>query len=235
MNYKFFFAAIKHEFRDQVINSLDKYIQDDTSYLISMETAIDGKHVETNGEHFHFAISNFEHKYDSYRKTILVRQFGLRGQVKDGKPRQYGAVSAVKLRDETKLLTYMCKDYDLSNNINIIHKNILKEDLDKFISNSYKKQEKEELDNKVINYVDTNLGENEVIVKDRYDCRYIDDDTPFPDKMPISKCILEYFILKSNKVISKSKLDYYIRMYIQFSERFSLQSKILYFMKEFIC
>lgn len=153
MVYKFFYACIKHERKDEVIKSLDKYINDDTRYLISMEIA-NGTHLDTNGEHFHFAISDFEDKYDSYRKTVLVKQFDLRGQARGGKSKQYGTIKPNDVRSETKFLAYMCKDYDISSNQNIIHKNIDKENLLKYIDLGYPK---ESLDDKIMRYIDDNI------------------------------------------------------------------------------
>lgn len=229
MSFTFFFAAIKHEYKEDIIKSLDKYITDDTSYLISMETT-NGAHSDTNGEHFHFAVSGFEEKYDSFRKWILVKQFGLRGQATAGKPRQYGKIKANAIRDETKFLAYMCKDYSLDNN-NIIYKNLLKDNLLEYIEKSYKKTEKLTSEQMITWYLDDVLEDGELYVKQyQNERRWIDSEHPVIDHVPIVKYIIQYYIDDKEKVISKSKVDYYVKMYIQRSPRYCKDAKIRYFL-----
>ena len=48
-----FFAAIKHEHSEEVLDVLQKY--DIGRYIVSREKS-EGSHVDTDGEHFHFMV-----------------------------------------------------------------------------------------------------------------------------------------------------------------------------------
>ena len=207
-SFTFFMAHIKHKYIREIIKSLEKYIDDDTSYLISMETSATGL-VETNGEHLHFAVSNFENKYDSFRKTVFVNEYKLRGQAKHGLPRQYGKIKKDAIRSETNFLTYMCKDY-YKDNKNLFCKNLLKEDLVKYIEESYQKMEKVDLETQIMQYIDENLK---------------DDGDPDRLELYVMSRIIEFYILKLDKIVSRNKVEYFLRCYIQRCNRYNLEQK----------
>lgn len=126
----FFFCALAHSEIDNFINFLTKYIDVSGRYLIGMETSKD-THPQTQGQHLHVCADLSQKQYDSFRKTILVKHYGLQGQARDGNPRQYGVVK--KVRDETKMLQYSVKDQ------NIRYLGITPEEIKSLIENSYKK------------------------------------------------------------------------------------------------
>jgi hypothetical protein len=109
-------------------------LDDDARYIISMEVVKD-KHVETKGEHFHFVGDMSDKQYDTFRKTIIVKKHNRQGIARNGIGRQYGKIG--KIRDETKLMTYTCKDK------NLIFKNIDLKTVQQYIQESYKKEERE--------------------------------------------------------------------------------------------
>ena len=112
MNYVAFFAAIKHEHSEYVYNTIKKY--DVGDIIIGLETSIDS-HVQTNGEHMHFCVQMTEQTYHSICKVIFKTKFKLRGQAKDGQPRQYGKVKDIK--DLNLMIAYTIKDGNIITNI----------------------------------------------------------------------------------------------------------------------
>lgn len=129
-----FFCAIPHDQSSNLIKYIDQYITDaSASYLISMETSTN-THLETQGQHFHICIKSSTFNYDTFRNSILKNKFNLQGQAKNNIGRQYGKVK--NIRDETKLLTYCCKE----NNNNIISKNMDLKTIQEYIEKSFKKE-----------------------------------------------------------------------------------------------
>lgn len=129
-----FFIALEHSFKDDLLKDIDAYIDASASYILAMEVAKD-KHVETKGQHFHFVGNMTEKEYDSFRKTIIVKKHKRQGVARNGVGRQYGKIG--KIRDETKLMSYTCKDN------NIIYKNIDLEKIQELIQQSYHKEDRQ--------------------------------------------------------------------------------------------
>lgn len=116
---RFFFVAIKHSESEPLWESLKKYTTEDARILMAWERA-NGVHEDTSGEHFHIAIDMDDKQYDSFKKTIILKRYNLRGRVKDGKGKQYGCVNPAKIRSEWKLMCYTVKDKQFrSQNIDI--------------------------------------------------------------------------------------------------------------------
>lgn len=127
---KFFMAALSHQ--NDLSKDLEGYLDPSAAYIVAKEVANDGKHKETEGQHFHIAAEMNDKQYDSFRNTILKNKYNLRGKACKGLPRQYGVVKDV--RNETKFLAYTCKDK------NIIYRNIDLKTIKYYISESYKKE-----------------------------------------------------------------------------------------------
>ncbi len=152
---KFFFLAIKHEHKDQLWEYLQNYLHPSARIVMAWETS-QTAHKETNGEHFHIACDMSDNTYEAFKKTIILKQFKLRGQARDGIGRQYGLISEKKLRDETKFLTYTIK------NNNYTFRNIDLETLQQLYSQSYIKDEKVSEDQLVCDYLLDNRIEHQV-------------------------------------------------------------------------
>lgn len=142
-----FFVALEHSYKDDFVKDIESYLDDDARYIISMETAKD-KHVETKGEHFHFVGDMEDKQYDSFRKTILVKKYQRQGVARNGVGRQYGKIG--KIRDETKLMQYTCKDN------NIIYKKIDLKTIQELIQKSYHKEERQFPLKELMEYLKTN-------------------------------------------------------------------------------
>ena len=142
-----FFVALDHSFKDDLVKEIESYLDDDAKYILAMEVAKD-KHVETKGEHFHFVGDMSQKQYDTFRKTILVKKYKRQGVARNGVGRQYGKIG--KIRDETKLMQYTCKDN------NIIYRKIDLETIQYMIQNSYKKEERQFPFKELMEYLKTN-------------------------------------------------------------------------------
>lgn len=207
-------AALKHSEKENIIKYIEKYMDICGGYLIAMETS-ETSHQDTSGQHFHFAVDMSKENYDKFRKTVLVNHYGLRGQAKDGKPRQYGVVHNV--RDETKFLTYMCKEKFLPH---IIYKKIDLKTIEQYIQDSFKKVDKKIYENVLMDYL---LDNKAIFTRDnaydnailkRVDNQYI----PGIDVNMLEELVLKHYINNQEgilKVLCISRLRYYVTMYLQ--------------------
>lgn len=128
-----FFVALEHSYKDDFVKDIESYLDDDAKYILAMEVAKD-KHVETKGEHFHFVGDMTDNQYDKFRKTILVKKYERQGVARNGVGRQYGKIG--KIRDETKLMQYTCKDN------NIIYRKIDLKTIQDLIQKSYHREDR---------------------------------------------------------------------------------------------
>lgn len=140
-----FLVALPHRLIDEFINSLKLYLGDTPRFVIGMETATDS-HADTQGEHMHVIADMDEPSYDRFRKTILVKKYKLRGQARNGHPRQYGKVRCI--RDETRMLRYTCKDQ------NVKFEGYTIEEIQDYIKHSFPKRERRNLRDEVMSYLD---------------------------------------------------------------------------------
>lgn len=158
-----FFAALHHDQSANLIKYIEQYITDaSASYLIALETS-KNTHLETQGQHIHICINSTTFNYDTFRNTILKNKYSLQGQARNGIGRQYGKIKDV--RDETKLLTYCCKE---ANN-NIYFKNIDLKTIQEYITNSFKKESHLSLFEKLMEHL-TNIPYTNTTVD--YYCYY---------------------------------------------------------------
>lgn len=139
-----FFCALPHDQSSNVIDSLEKYLDPLAPYLVALETS-SNSHQDTSGEHYHFCCSMNSLQYDAFRKTIFVKKYGLNGQARNGKARQYGKVR--NIRDETKMLTYTVKDK------NIYYKNYDLSFIQEILQNSFPKIERRDLREEIMEYL----------------------------------------------------------------------------------
>jgi len=131
----FFFLAIRLNRMEELFGDLQHYVDSSGRILLAGETC--DKHPATDGEHFHIAVDMTENQYLAFYKTIIKGKYKLNGRAtKSGGGRQYGRVKDDKIRDETKFLTYTVKTK------NIMSQNFDIEQLQKYIDNSFIKEEK---------------------------------------------------------------------------------------------
>lgn len=211
----FFMAAIKHSEKDNIINYIEKYMDTDGGYLIALETS-QTSHSDTSGEHFHFAVDMNKENYDKFRKTVLVNHYRLRGQAKNGQPRQYGVIKNV--RDETKFLTYMCKEKNLNN---IYYKKKDLKIIQEYITNSYTKPDKKLYENILMDFLLDNQAQ--FSRNNAYDntsnYKYVDNQyIPDININMLEELVLKHYINNQEgiqKVLCISRLRYYVTMYLQ--------------------
>jgi len=107
-----FFGAIRHKWFEYCVNILQEY---DIGYYIAAAEKETEHHKETDGEHLHFTVQMTERQYQTFAKRIFIDKFKLRGRAKDGCPRQYGKVKAI--RDLEKMKAYTVKEGNILTNI----------------------------------------------------------------------------------------------------------------------
>lgn len=112
LEYIAFMCAAHHLNYDYLEQTLKEYPIG--LYLIAAEKATDS-HIETNGEHFHFLVQMTDTDYHKYSKRVFKDKLKLRGQAKDGKPRQYGRVK--KIEDVTRMAAYTIKQGNIRTNM----------------------------------------------------------------------------------------------------------------------
>lgn len=109
--WKGFFAAIRHEHKDEVFDLMDEYKIG--GYIIGYETTPNA-HQETEGQHMHFVVQISNHDYHNFSER-LKRKYNLRAKALKDKPRQYGALT--KIEKLEKLKAYTLKDGDYKSNL----------------------------------------------------------------------------------------------------------------------
>lgn len=109
-----FFFAIKHEHKQDVMKIWKEYLGEYVGdYLISAEVA-EGRHVETNGEHFHFVAEISPKTYHKISKRYKEK-YHLSGRAREGHSRQYGMIKEIK--DINRMIAYCMKDGDYDTNL----------------------------------------------------------------------------------------------------------------------
>lgn len=194
----FFLIALEHSEIHNLQKSIKQYLDISAGYVIAMETA-KGVHSESNGQHFHICAQMTEKQYDSFRKSILVRKYQLRGQAKKDLPRQYGKIKDV--RDETKFLAYTVKDK------NIIYENIDTDIIKKALEQSYTKPNKKSFEEELMEHLKSKRNVFIQIFSENGGT----DINPYK----IEELILIYCMHNTDKVVSLSKMQYYTNLYLQ--------------------
>lgn len=140
--------------------------------------------------HFHFLVEMEEDDYTRFRKRVFIDKLKLRGQARNGEPRQYGKVANIE--DFDKMLSYTVKDSNIRSNLS-------DETLSDAIDKSFKKQSPKLLKDKMVKYID------EV------------SDNRFITKLKIYTKIVEF--CRSNSIpMTKSQINSYYFYYRQFSK-----------------
>lgn len=107
-----FFGAIHHQELKSILEIWHEY--EIGQYIIAKEIC-PHSHATTNGEHFHFVAEMTPETYHAFAKRVFKDRYKLRGQAREGLPRQYGKVSFIK--DISRMIAYCMKDGDYETNI----------------------------------------------------------------------------------------------------------------------
>jgi len=125
-----FYAAIKHEKKDEVLKILLEY--DIDKYIIGLEIA-KSTHSESQGQHMHFLVQMYPKDYTRFSKRVFIDKYGLRGRALEGLPRQYGKVKNIE--NIQKMMCYTVKDGNLMTNMD-------PDTIEELIKQSFKKEDK---------------------------------------------------------------------------------------------
>ncbi len=205
-----FMVALSHTESSNFQQYLEKYLDPLAPYIISLETAKD-THSDTSGQHFHICCQMTDKQYDSFRKTILVKHYQLKGQARDGHARQYGRVRSI--RDETKMLQYTVKDK------NIIYKNIDLKTIQDLIQASFHRPEKRNIREECLTYLTDHM------------CDYTlsSDNTP-EDYSQIEKAVIRFYREYTDKIISKPLVKNTTTHFLQSKSIFKISAIFNYLM-----
>jgi hypothetical protein len=195
-----FYIALPHNksiiLNEDIMHYLSAIEPDERKLLIYKEVSKTA-HQDISGQHFHVLVSWNDKTYDTFRKTILIKKYGLRGQSKDGLPRQYGRVT--KIRDPLRMAAYTAKGGDP-----VAQEGYTNEDITKFNEISFIKEEKKTFIEDLMEH----------LMEERH--RFIDPSGEILIKIIILQTIiLKYHIDKQDKPLSRPKLEYYTNHYIQ--------------------
>lgn len=93
-------------------------------------------------EHYHFLVEMSNEDYVKFRKRVFIDKLKLRGQARQGQPRQYGKVNSIK--DIEKMKSYTIKE-------GIYRTNLVSEDeLKEILEKSFSKQEKIDTEREIL-------------------------------------------------------------------------------------
>jgi len=203
-----FFIALEHSYKDDLCKDLEGYLDTSAAYILAMETVKD-KHIETKGQHFHFVGHMTDVQYDSFRKTIIVKKYKRQGIAKDGIGRQYGKVR--KIRDETKLMQYTVKDY------NIIYKNIDLKTIQELYRKSYHAEDRRFPFEELMEHLKANSNLYYHIVGE-----YKHSQTRQVDFRSIETAIIQFYLnhSKCEKIVTKSQLKSITTRYLMYYSQF---------------
>ena len=157
--------------------------------------------------HFHFLVETDEQTYTNFRKRVFIDRYKLRGQAKEGKPRQYGKVKDIK--DLEKMLAYTVKDQDIRSNLD-------DETISNAIDKSFKKEKPKLLKEKMLYYVEKQMIESTVNEKT---IKLAIIDFCINEHIDIRKSIVDTYHLyfrqyTKNKKAKYDRLDFYEKLYI---------------------
>jgi len=150
-----FFIAVNHFEEYEIYKIFNEYQNEIGKYVIAKEIALDGTHVQTNGEHFHFVAEMTIKTYHKLTKRFKEK-YKLNGSAKGGKTKQYGKVNDIK--DISRMIAYCMKDGDFQTNLSA-------DEVEQYKKISFKKPEKkvkdkDEFCRRVANYLTKGVRED---------------------------------------------------------------------------
>lgn len=210
-----FFCEATHDKAPVALDVIAKYCKSGKirRYVMSAETA-EGSHLDTSGQHFHFACEMTDVAYHSFAKTLFIDKFKLknggRGQKAGNK---YGKVEKIKSLD--RILGYTLKDGTFWSNMS-------EEDIKYYRQfgfqkkKSYKKELKDDFE-ELMAHISAQYSHQSAMA-------YIDKDLVGPE---LKKIIFMYHLKKQEKRkdLSRVQLDRLIRLWIMYYSPFEDELK----------
>jgi hypothetical protein len=164
--------------------------------------------------HYHYLVWFTDNQYNAFIKKIRLK-YNLTGQTKKNQRKQYGRIKNIE--DIEKLQSYMMKDQEKTDNT-WWSLNIEKDDIDKFILNSFKKNEATETCYKCIKYVKENVEQKrysnyKVLIKQwsSTEGHYVDEFSY--EKQ--AKLLMVEFHIKHKLRINKTTINNYYIEYLK--------------------
>lgn len=173
-----FFCALAHSEIDYLVETIQEY-DSVTQYLIAMETTT-SSHQDSSGQHFHFVTDMSPQHYHNFSIRVFKNKYKLRGQAKPGLSRQYGKLK--EIHDLEKMCAYTCKEKNIRTNMD-------PKKIEKWFEQSFKKDDKKELKDKIHAYID-------------------EQDEIAPDPGQILYYIFKYYREHTNSIPNKSFSTY---------------------------
>lgn len=134
--FQAFMAHLPHSDHDSIISKLKEY--EIGSYLIGYENE--------PYEHYHFLVQMTTATYHTFSKSLFKDKYNLRGQARNGLPRQYGKLK--KIEDLEKMASYTIKSGNITSNMP-------QDEIDKYFSKSFQKTEKKKLYQEVFENIES--------------------------------------------------------------------------------
>lgn len=196
LEYIAFMCACHHINYDYLEQTLQEYPIG--LYLMAAETTKDS-HVETNGEHFHFLVQMSDVDYHKYAKRVFKDKFKLRGQARDGQPRQYGRVK--KIEDVTRMAAYTIKQGN-------IRTNMTEAQLSAYKAVTFVAKEQQSFEEELYEYLSNNARQTIDTGKDHLvGCRLTSYNS-------IGLYVVKFIRNHKNRIsINRNKIEKYIRTY----------------------
>lgn len=212
-----FFLAIGHIEVDTLWTYLCNYTPDPKLLILAAEIS-HVSHADTSGQHFH-VVADWEDKtWETFKKTILIKKYNLRGQAKDGLPRQYGRVT--KIKDKDKMIAYTIKGGQFR------YKNVDDKYIEQCLEMSFEKEEdkKEAYQETLMVHL---LAVRETFMNLNNDPNRYDSlcDNPI-NVYYLAEEILMHHMENKDKPICRTKLEYYIEYYLQCEEPLRFNKKV---------
>jgi len=208
--------ALPQTYDDTLWSHLCKYSTETTPIIMSKEIS-KRSHQDISGHHFHIYVGWEDKTWEAFKKTILIKTYQLRGQAKDGLPRQYGRVT--KIKDDVKMIAYTikCNNYKKTN--------IDQSYLDEIYKNeSFEKEDKKDYQETLMTHL---LAVRETFMNLNNDPNRYDSlcDSPI-NVYYLAEEILMHHMENKDKPICRTKLEYYIEYYLQCKEPLRFNRKV---------
>lgn len=137
-----FMCHLAHTEFENLIQEVEKL---EAPYIVSAEVG--------NHEHFHFLMKITNKEYHTFSQRVFCRKYRLRGQARNGLPRQYGKVK--EINDLSKMMAYTIKDKNFRTNMKTEEiEYILKKKINEVINS---KIETREIKEKMIDFVNDRM------------------------------------------------------------------------------
>jgi len=190
---------------DEILEKLKEY--DIGSYLIGYETE--------PYEHTHFLVQMTTANYHNFSKSLFKDKYNLRGQARNGLPRQYGKLK--KIEDLEKMASYTIKSGNIKSNMP-------QDEINKYFEKSFIKKEKQKLHQEVFEHL-----ENKNII----DFKLTElSGKQYMEQMPyheiirqIKLLIINYLRINTDINMCRSNINSYTQYYLKHTKNFEETEK----------